>query len=116
MRSKYGNKKTVINGIEFDSKAEAERYEDLLWLEKAGTIVGLKRQVPFEIIPALVLPDGTKWSRTEYVADFRYYDTRKREWVTEDVKGFKTDVYKLKRKLMYKEHGIVIYETGRGKK
>lgn len=114
--SKYGNKKVTINGITFDSQAEAERYEELLWLDKAGTIEGLKRQVPFEIIPALVLPDGTKWSKTEYVADFRYYDHDKHQWVTEDVKGYKTDVYKLKRKLMYKEHGIVIYETGRGKR
>ncbi len=116
MRSKYGNMKTVVNGITFDSKAEADRYEELLWLEKAGTIRGIKRQVPFEIIPALVLPDGTKWAKTEYVADFRYYDTRTREWVTEDVKGYKTDVYKLKRKLMYQVHGIVIHETGRGKR
>lgn len=112
MRNKFGNVKTTVNEISFASKAEAERYEELLWLEKAGTIRGLKRQVPFEIIPALVLPDGTKWAKTEYVADFRYYDTRTRDWVTEDVKGYLTDVYKIKRKLMYKEYGIVILETG----
>ena len=110
-RNKFGNVKTSANGISFDSKAEERRYEELLWLEKAGKISGLKLQVPFEIIPALVLPDGTKWAKTEYVADFRYYDHDKHEWVTEDVKGYKTDVYKIKRKLMYQVHGIVIFET-----
>lgn len=116
MRSKFGNKKVTINGITFDSQAEAERYEELLWLEKAGKIAGLKLQVPFVIIPTLVLPDGTKWRETRYVADFRYYDREQQVWVTEDVKGFETEVYKLKRKLMFKEHGIVIKETGRNKR
>jgi len=116
MRNKFGAVKTDVNGITFDSKGEAERYEELLWLEKAGKIVGLKTQVPFEIIPALLLPDGTKWQATKYIADFRYYDRDKGVWVTEDFKGLRTEAYKLKRKLMYKEHGIVIYETGRGKR
>ena len=48
------------------------------------------------------------------MADFRYFDTREGKWITEDYKGHQTDVYKLKKKLVYYVYGIEIKETGRG--
>ena len=52
MRNKYGNKKTVVDGITFDSRKEAKRYQELKLLEKAGEIKDLRRQVKYELIPS----------------------------------------------------------------
>lgn len=52
MRSKYGNRKTVVNGIEFDSRKEAVRYQELRLLERAGKISGLRLQEKFVLIPS----------------------------------------------------------------
>ena len=97
----------------FDSKGEYARWQDLLLLQKAGVIVGLKRQVRYELIPAYVTAKGKKCRAVTYIADFRYYDSREGEWVTEDFKGYVTEVYRLKRKMMYYRYGIEIKETGR---
>lgn len=94
MKSKYNNRKTVIDGITFDSNKEAKRYTVLRSLQEDGYIEGLKLQVPFELIPK---QSGER--AVKYIADFVYYDIEKKIHVVEDVKGFKTDVYKLKRKL-----------------
>ena len=108
--SKYGNKKVVVNGIEFDSKREARRYLDLRAMEIAGQIQHLRRQVPFELIPAQRI-DGKVVERScDYVADFTYYD--KDGWyVVEDTKGMKTRDYIIKRKLMLYIHKIRIREV-----
>lgn len=91
--TKYHSKKTVLDGITFDSKKEARRYSELRLLEKAGVITGLKLQVRFEIVPK------QKDERAaHYVADFVYFENGKT--VIEDTKGFKTPEYILKRKLM----------------
>ena len=97
----------------FDSLGEYYRFCELRMLQSAGKISCLKRQVTFELIPACTLPDGKKQRAVNYVADFRYFDNEKGEWVTEDYKGTRTDVYKLKKKLMYWRWGILIKETGR---
>ena len=94
MKSKYNNRKTVIDGITFDSNKEAKRYTVLRSLQEGGYIKGLSLQVPFELIPK---QDGER--AVKYIADFVYYDIEKQMHIVEDVKGFKTDVYKLKRKL-----------------
>lgn len=91
---KYNNSKTVVDGITFDSKKEAKRYTVLKSLQDDGYIKDLKLQVPFELVPKQL---GERSVR--YIADFTYYDVEKNINVVEDVKGFKTDVYKLKRKL-----------------
>lgn len=94
MKSKYNNRKTIIDGITFDSNKEAKRYTVLRSLQEGGYIKGLSLQVPFELIPK---QDGER--AVKYIADFVYYDIEKQMHIVEDVKGFKTDVYKLKRKI-----------------
>ena len=115
-RSKYGNQRVVIDGISFPSEKEGYRWRELKLMEAAGEIQDLKRQVPFELIPSQKYTDprtGKKKSERaiKYVADFTYTDTRTGEKVVEDVKGKKTPVYELKRKMMLWFHGIMIKET-----
>jgi hypothetical protein len=101
---KYGNKKVTIGGEKFDSAKEARRYGELVLLGKAGQISDLKRQVKFELIPRI----GNE-RPCNYIADFTYLENG--ELVVEDVKGVKTDAYKIKKKLMLWVHGIRIKET-----
>lgn len=101
---KYRNKKTSVDGIRFDSKKEAKRYLELKILEKAGAIQDLRRQVPY------VLINKSSYGRAiKYVADFVYYEDDK--LVVEDVKGVRTPVYKLKKRLMAERFGIEVKET-----
>lgn len=101
-RSKYNNRKTVVDGITFDSEWEAERYQELQLLERAGHIVNLRLQVPY-----VLAINGVKICT--YVADFVYLECG--EEIVEDAKGMLTDVYKLKRRLMKAIYGIEIRET-----
>ena len=105
---KYGNKKTEVDGITFDSKAEARRYLALKTLQAGGYISGLELQPVYEIAPSVTLY-GRKRPAVNYKADFRYIE--KGETVVEDVKGMRTPVYNLKRHLMKAVHGIEIRET-----
>ena len=118
-RAKYRNKKTTVNGIVFDSKKEAKRYNELLAFEKAGIITDLRTQVKFVLIPAQRGPDsiGPKGGRKPgkllerecaYVADFVYFIDGK--MVVEDVKGERTKDYIIKRKLMLWVKNIIITE------
>ena len=102
-RSKYSNEPTEVDGIKFDSKKEAKRYGELTILVKAGAIKDLELQPRYPIII-----NGVKV--TTYVADFRYTGISGAV-IVEDTKGFKTEVYKLKKKLMSAIHGIEIQET-----
>lgn len=95
--SKYHARKTVVDGIEFDSAKEAKRYAKLSDMERAGKIQGLRLQVPFEILPSFEC-DGVKYRGMKYIADFVY--NRDGKQVVEDCKGVKTAEYKLKKKLM----------------
>lgn len=107
--SKYHNKKTVVNNLTFDSKHEAERYIELQMLLKVGEISDLRLQVPYELIPTMKL-NGETFRSSKYIADFVYKDKSGNE-IVEDAKGMKTDVYKLKKKLMAYVHHIVIQEV-----
>jgi len=118
--SKYHSKKTIIDGIVFDSKAEAYRYMELKRLEKAGAIQDLRLQVPFELIPTQRATDtidsrgrkhrGRVIERAcVYKADFVYIENGR--MVVEDVKGCKTPEYMIKRKLMLWVKGIRIREV-----
>jgi hypothetical protein len=100
--SKYRNIKTEVDGIVFDSKAEARRYMELRLLEKANEISDLRLQYPFEC-------KINEKKICTYKADFDYYEGD--QWVIEDVKGFRTQVYRLKKRLVEALHGIEIREV-----
>ena len=112
--SKYGNEKVEVDGLKFSSKKEARRYGELKLMERAKVIKDLKCQVPFEIIPK---QEGER--AANYVADFTYYELVGGEigkppfwnFVVEDTKGYRTETYRLKRKLMLFVHVIRITET-----
>ena len=105
MGNKYGARKLKApDGQVFDSVKEFHRWGCLRLLERAGRISDLRRQVSFELIPK------QKGERAcSYVADFVYYENG--QLVVEDCKGFKTEVYRIKKKLMLWVHGISIKET-----
>jgi hypothetical protein len=106
-RSKYGSVKTELDGITFDSKAEAKRYAELKILARGGLISDLKLQPKFPLeVNGLVV--------ATYIADFSYR-AGTQGLVIEDVKSeaTKTPVYNLKKKLMKALHGIEIVEVSR---
>ena len=101
MYRKYHNKKTVLDGIKFDSKLEAERYAQLKMMERAGVIRDLELQPSFELLPSF-RKNGKTWRRTVYKADFRYILAEDDSYIIEDVKGSTTvitGVFRLKQKL-----------------
>lgn len=105
---KYRNRRVVIDGLIFDSQAEADRWMELQALERSGDISGLRRQVTYELAPSVTV-QGRKRPPIRYIADFVY--ERHGQTLTEDKKGYKTEVYRLKRHLMMAIHGIEIHET-----
>jgi hypothetical protein len=112
-QSKYSNRKVNVDGVMFDSKREAARWMELGQEQRAGLISGLKRQVPFDLT-AIARDPGAAATRGfqkigEYRADFTY--TRDGVYVVEDSKGYRTDVYRWKRKHFSVEYGITILET-----
>ena len=102
-KSKYRNQRmySVEYGM-FDSKMEFKRFGDLLLLLKAGAITDLRRQVRYKLEHQGIFYGV-------YIADFVYKQGE--EIIVEDVKGFKTQTYKTKKKLMKSIHGIDILET-----
>ena len=122
--TKYNAHKTEIDGIEFPSKHEANRYCELKLLERAGEISDLRLQVDFELIPNQYITEKRYGKngkplkdkqillerKVVYRADFVYTD-KDGSQVVEDTKGFKTKEYLLKRKLMLWVHGIQIQEV-----
>lgn len=108
-RNKYNSLPTTIDNIKFHSKKESARYVQLKLDEKAGLIHDLRLQVPFELIPKLVI-NGKVERAIKYVADFTYYDTENR-FIVEDVKGVITDVFKIKYRLMKLFQGINVKIT-----
>lgn len=124
---KYGNRKVVVEGIQFDSKKEARRYQELRLLERAGEIHDLQRQVKFVLIPTQREFNGREMYKSgpkkgtfkpgriierevAYIADFVYFlpdNTR----IVEDTKGVRTKEYIIKRKLLLWRYGIKIREV-----
>ena len=110
--SKFHNRKITMDGQKFDSMKEAARYQELKLLERCGEIRELKRQVAFVVIPAQYDESGKLLEReVKYIADFTYIEKGSLVRTVEDVKGLKTDAYKLKRKLMLYRNGIRIKEV-----
>lgn len=108
-KAKYHNSKTIIDGIKFASKKESKRYQELKLLEKNGDITELELQPRFTLQPKY-RKNGKTIRKIEYVADFSYRD-KKGKHIVEDVKGIKTEVYKLKKKIFeYKYPTLEIKE------
>lgn len=106
--SKYGNRKTEVDGIIFDSAKEARRYSDLKLMEKAGKITELERQKVFVLAPAVVL-HGRKKPSLRYVCDFHYI--KDGLTVLEDVKSKATAenrAFRIKEHLLMHVHGLAI--------
>lgn len=102
MPSKYKNRRT--NG--YDSKKEANYAVILRNLLTTGSITCLQEQIRYELLPAM-----GKNRAVHYVLDFMYRDGVDGKWHYVDVKGYKTEVYKLKKKMMLAVHGIEIEEV-----
>jgi len=97
-RHKYGARKTEVDGIMFDSAAEAKRYGTLKLLESVGEINGLRLQPEF-VLQGEFQRDGKKYRAVKYKADF-IYETKDGVTIVEDVKGLETPVFKLKWKML----------------
>ncbi len=102
--NKFGNKRRTVAGISFASGKEADRYLELDLLQTQGIIKDLKLQVRFTLQDGYTNGRGEKIRKMYYVADFVYTDAETGETVVEDVKGAKTQVYLLKKKLFEKVH------------
>lgn len=101
--SKFGNIPQRVDGIFFHSKKEARRYRELKAIQQAGVISDLETQPKFRL-------DINGKHICNYFADFRYYDHERNMEVVEDVKGVRTQVYKLKKRLMLAIHDIEVEE------
>jgi len=108
MRNKYHNKKVIWRGEKFDSIKERDRYAELLLLQRARKITGLSRQVAFQLTQNHRV-DGELIRESSYIADFTYWEDGK--FVVEDCKGFRTDLYRLKKKMLLEKYGYLIRET-----
>ena len=106
--SKYKNKKVIYDGITFDSQKERNHYIGLKMLERAGEIKDLELQKVFELQPSFKKNNKT-YRKITYKADFCYFNIKEGKYIVEDVKGFKTEVYKLKKKMfeyVYKDYEL----------
>ena len=118
-KRKYRNQPTAVNGIRFDSQKEARRYAQLQILQQEGKIRNLKLQADFTLQEAYTTDSGERIRAIRYRADFTYERPTKPDcngtvyWlpVVEDVKGKKTAVYAMKKKLMRERLGIEVQEV-----
>lgn len=103
-RNKMGNIPTTVDGIRFASRKEARRYGELLVMQRAGVISGLKTHTSYELVVGGV-------SVGSYSDDFSYIENGLP--VTEDTKSLasRTEAYQLRKRLMKAIHGIDIKET-----
>ena len=111
---KYHNQTITMGGERYDSKKEFRRWHELRLMEAAGLIKDLQRQVKFVLIPSQKKEGKVIARECAYIADFVYQEKiGLNEWqtVVEDAKGMKTEVYKIKKKLMLWVHGIEIKEV-----
>jgi len=114
VRSKYGNVKTGRDALRFDSKKEAQRFDELVTMQQAGEIKDLRLQVEFTLQAAYTTPSGERVRAIRYLADFTYYRRSGSAWeyVVEDVKSnpTRTRVYLMKKKMMAERLGLTITE------
>ena len=98
IRNKYGNQKIATADGKFDSKLELNQYDYLRWLERAGRIKDLQRQVRIKL-------GNAKECRVAYIADFAYFDCEREIFVLHDSKGFETKEFILKKKWLLDSYG-----------
>ena len=103
MINKYKNIKTTVDGFTFDSKGEANRYQELLLFQRAGEISELNIQ-PKYILQESFKKNGKTHRAIAYIADFEYNDKILKRYIVEDFKGMETEVFKIKRKLFEKRY------------
>ena len=101
--TKYGNIPQRVDGIFFHSKKEARHYKVLKSMQQAGIIRDLETQPKFKL-------DINGTHICNYFADFKYFDNELDREVIVDVKGVRTQVYKLKKRLMLAIHDIEVEE------
>jgi hypothetical protein len=101
---KYANIPTKVDNIVFHSRKEARRYIELRALLRAGHIRNLELQPRYDMVV-----NGVKIGF--YKADFRYTINKNNKTIIEDVKGARTQVYRLKKKIVEALYGIAIYES-----
>jgi hypothetical protein len=106
---KYRALPTTVDGIRFPSKGQAERYRELKLLERAGLIFNLRCEVACPLYATQYLN-----KIGDYVADFIYFEGD--DVVVEDFKGFRTPLYRWKKKHFEAQYGIKIRETSARKK
>ena len=108
--NKFNAKSATLYKQTFDSRKEGERWLYLRDREKRGQIRNLRRQVPFELIPAA---PAAKLRELKYIADFVYEEDGKT--VVEDVKGYKDGaayrLFKAKQKVLYFRFGLLVREV-----
>lgn len=108
--SKYHAQATTVDNIRFHSQKEARRYQELKLLEKAGEIHSLSVQPRFPLM-AIRESDGQRGHVGNYIGDFRYCERGSVALIVEDVKGFKTPLYRWKKKHVEAQYGIEIREV-----
>lgn len=112
---KYRNEPCTVDGIAFDSKKEATRYQQLKLMVRAGQIEALELQPEYALAcggtPIKILNKNNVGRRSTYRADFRYFDKAAGCEVVEDVKGMDTAVSRLKRAIVEAEHGVRVKLT-----
>lgn len=100
IRHKFNAVRTEVNGEKFSSKREARYYQQLLLAQKSGELLFFLRQVP------IYFTDG---SNVKYICDFVEF-WKNGEVIFRDVKGMKTAMYRLKKKVIESQYPIKIEE------
>lgn len=108
-KDKYNTTRVEVIGIDGVvrklSKKEAKRFYELRMLQEIGEISDLKQQVRYVLLTSEI---KGRQGELAYIADFVYMRGGKE--VVEDVKGYSTEIYKRKKRLMQKIHEIIIQE------
>lgn len=107
-KNKYKNIKVEYDGITFDSKKERDHYIYLKNLEMAGEIKDLRTQIRFELQPKYKI-NKKRVQAISYIADFIYL--KNGNYIVEDTKGYRTQIYKIKKKMFEYKYKIEITEV-----
>ena len=102
-RAKYNAKPVDQDGYHFDSQAEARRFRELALMQEAGEIWNLEIHVRYPILDAFIR-DGKVERGAYFEADFVYFDRESKCTIVEEIKGFKTQLYILKRKMFLSKY------------
>ena len=102
--SKFGNVKLNTPSGTFDSRLEYQQFLDLNLLEKVGKISNLQRQVRIKL-------GQSEKCKVHYIADFVYFDNKKKAWIIHDTKGYETPEFKLKLKWLLDTYTGFIFKV-----